>query len=465
MKVWGGRFKSQSSGLLERFNASIDFDYKLYHEDIKGSIAHGKMLHKIGILTEEEASQIESGLLTIEAEIEVAIASGDVSQVFNIGNEDIHMNIEALLVSKIGPLGKKLHTGRSRNDQVSLDLKMYTMVKTKEIMVQIKGLMSLLLELGEAYVDDIMPGYTHLQRAQPIRLSFHLMAYFQMLKRDYSRYADLYERMNEMPLGSGALAGVNYESDRLFISEALGFKGITENAMDAVSDRDFAIEFGSAGAMLMMHLSRFSEELILWSSSEFKFIEISDTFTTGSSIMPQKKNPDAAELVRGKTGRVYGNLMSILTVMKGLPLAYNKDMQEDKESLFDTAETVAMCLDVFTEMLKETTFLTDNMKKTVKAGFLNATDLADYLVLKGIPFRECHEIAGKLVGHCIENGMALEELSLEVFKAWCPLIEVDIYQTLDIETVIENKKSYGSTSKKSVLTSLENGKAFIKSLE
>jgi len=461
MKLWGGRFKSQSSDLLERFNASIDFDYKLYQEDIKGSIAHGKMLQKIGILTEDETLLIESGLLAIEAKIGAAIAAGDFSGLFDIKHEDIHMNIEAMLVSQIGPLGKKLHTGRSRNDQVAVDFKMYTIVKSKVIMGHIKGLMSLLLELGEAYVDDIMPGYTHLQRAQPIRLSFHLMAYFQMLKRDFGRYADLLERMNEMPLGSGALAGVNYESDRTFLKDALGFKGITENAMDAVSDRDFAIEFNSAGAMLMMHLSRFSEEMIMWSSSEFKFIEISDAFTTGSSIMPQKKNPDAAELVRGKTGRVYGNLMGILTVMKGLPLAYNKDMQEDKESLFDTAETVEMCLTVFTEMLKETTFLTGNMKKAVKAGFLNATDLADYLVLKGIPFRECHEIAGKLVGHCIDKGIALEDLSLEDFTDQCPLIEADIYQTLDIETVIENKKSYGSTSKKSVLKSLENGKAFM----
>lgn len=459
MKLWGGRFSGGTSDLLERFNASIGFDHKLYKEDIIGSLAHGQMLEKIGILTAEEYLLIEKGLLEIEAEIR----EGKVE--FDIGHEDIHMNIEVLLVNKIGPLGKKLHTGRSRNDQVAVDFKLYTMAKTVKIMGQIKSLMTLLLQLSEANVDVIMPGYTHLQRAQPIRLSFHLMAYFQMLKRDYTRYADLLERMNELPLGSGALAGVNYSNDRDLLKELLGFDAVTENAMDAVSDRDFAIEFASASAVLMMHLSRFSEELILWSSSEFRFIEISDTFTTGSSIMPQKKNPDAAELVRGKTGRVYGNLMGILTVMKGLPLAYNKDMQEDKEGIFDTAETVEICLEVFEGMLSETAFLKDNMKKAVKYGFLNATDLADYLVGKGLAFRDCHEIAGKLVGYAVDKGVALEDLDMETFKKYSPLIDEEIYKVLDIETVIENKKSYGSTSKASVLTSIKNGYVFIETHE
>lgn len=455
MKVWGGRFKTGSSELLEQFNASIGFDYKLFEEDIQGSLAHGQMLERIGILTKKEYEQIEGGLLSIHSDIQ----NGEVT--FDIKHEDIHMSIEVLLVERIGPLGKKLHTGRSRNDQVALDFKLYTRAKSLKIMSQIQELMQLLLTLSETHIDAIMPGYTHLQRAQPIRLSFHLMAYFQMLKRDYARYKDLLVRMDEMPLGSGALAGVNYKTDRDYLKEVLGFNLVTENAMDAVSDRDYAIEFNSVGAMLMMHLSRFSEEMVMWSSSEYRFIEISDRFTTGSSIMPQKKNPDAAELVRGKTGRVYGNLMGILTVMKGLPLAYNKDMQEDKESVFDTAETVEMCLEVFTGMLADTTFLKDNMKKAVKSGFLNATDLADYLVKKGLHFRDCHEIAGKLVGLCIDNHMALEDLPLETLKQYSTYFESDIFEVLDLENVVENKKSYGSTSRESVLKSIENGKNYI----
>lgn len=455
MKVWGGRFKTGSSELLEQFNASIGFDYKLFEEDIQGSLAHGQMLERIGILTKKEYEQIEGGLLSIHSDIQ----NGEVT--FDIKHEDIHMSIEVLLVERIGPLGKKLHTGRSRNDQVALDFKLYTRAKSLKIMSQIQELMQLLLTLSETHIDAIMPGYTHLQRAQPIRLSFHLMAYFQMLKRDYARYKDLLVRMDEMPLGSGALAGVNYKTDRDYLKEVLGFNSVTENAMDAVSDRDYAIEFNSVGAMLMMHLSRFSEEMVMWSSSEYRFIEISDRFTTGSSIMPQKKNPDAAELVRGKTGRVYGNLMGILTVMKGLPLAYNKDMQEDKESVFDTAETVEMCLEVFTGMLADTTFLKDNMKKAVKSGFLNATDLADYLVKKGLHFRDCHEIAGKLVGLCIDNHMALEDLPLETLKQYSTYFESDIFEVLDLENVVENKKSYGSTSRESVLKSIENGKNYI----
>lgn len=455
MKLWGGRFKEGTHELLETFNASIGFDQNLVLYDIEGSLAHGEMLMKIGILTEDEYSQIQKGLL----EILSAAEKGEL--VFEIKHEDIHMNVEVLLVEKIGDLGKKLHTGRSRNDQVALDFKLYTLEQSRKIQKKLIELMQVILTLSESHVDTIMPGYTHLQRAQPIRLAFHLMAYFQMLKRDFERYSDLIDRMNVLPLGSGALAGVNYPSDREFLKERLGFAAISENAMDAVSDRDFAIEFGSAGAILMMHLSRFAEELILWSSSEFKFIEMSDRFTTGSSIMPQKKNPDAAELVRGKTGRVYGNLMGILTVMKGLPLAYNKDMQEDKEGVFDTADTVNMCVVVFTEMLKETTFLKANMEKAAKQGFLNATDLADYLVKKGLPFRSAHEVAGKLVGFAIENQMVLESLPLEQLKAACDLFESDVYQAIDLIQVIENKVSYGGTSKAAVVKSIENGKAYL----
>ncbi|MDN5352222.1 MAG: argininosuccinate lyase [Clostridiales bacterium] len=458
MKLWGGRFKEGTNALLDQFNASIGFDYKLFAEDIEGSIAHGKMMCKIGVLTEEELAQIITGLRTLQGEIEAGTAP------LTLENEDIHMNIEALLVEKIGPLGKKLHTGRSRNDQVALDFRLYTMRKTETIMAKITVLLETLYEIAGSGVEVIMPGYTHLQRAQPVRLAFHMMAYFQMFKRDYARFADALERMDVLPLGSGAMSGVNYPTDRMYLKELLGFSEVSDNAMDAVSDRDFAIEFQSAASILMMHLSRFSEELILWSSTEFKFIEISDQFTTGSSIMPQKKNPDAAELVRGKTGRVYGNLMALLTVMKGLPLAYNKDMQEDKEGLFDTVETVEICLDIFSEMLKDTEFLADNMRKAVEKGFLNATDLADYLVHKGLSFRDCHAIAGKITAYCIEKDSTIEALSLEELKQFSEAFEADVYAAIDIETVIENKASYGSTSRKSVLESLEKANAFLKTL-
>lgn len=459
MKLWGGRFKENSSELLEKFNESISFDYKLFNEDIEGSVAHGKMLNKIGILTDEELKSVIKGLREIQAEIE----TGDAE--LTVKNEDIHMNIESLLVKKIGPLGKKLHTARSRNDQVAVDFRMYTMKKTKEIMELIKETLKVILTTSENQVDVIMPGYTHLQRAQPIRLSFHLMAYFQMFKRDYTRFSDLMDRMDVMPLGSGAMSGVSYETDRELLRELLGFSQISDNAMDAVSDRDFAIEFQSAASILMMHLSRIAEEMIIWSTTEFKFIEISDKFTTGSSIMPQKKNPDACELLRGKTGRVYGNLVSILTVMKGLTLAYNKDMQEDKEGLFDTVETVTISLEIFNEMLKDTVFLSENMKKAVKHGFLNATDLADYLVYKGLPFRDCHEIAGKITAYCIDKDITIEDMSIEEFKVYSDKFESDVYEAIDIENVIENKKSYGSTCKSSVLTSIENGKVFLELID
>lgn len=455
MKLWGGRFDQSTHKLLEKFNASIGFDQKMFQEDIEGSIAHSKMLNRIGVLSEKEMYQICEALYGILTDMEQGLIH------FLDENEDIHMGIENLLVERIGAVGKKLHTGRSRNDQVAVDFRLYVLRKAKGISEKVLDLMTQLLEISEKNVDTIMPGYTHLQRAQPIRLGFHLMAYFQMMKRDYSRLQDLMERMDVMPLGSGALAGVNYETDRVYLKEQLGFKHISENAMDAVSDRDFAIEFNSAAAILMMHLSRMAEEWVIWSSSEFKFIEIGDAFTTGSSIMPQKKNPDAAELVRGKTGRVYGNLMGLLTVMKSLPLAYNKDMQEDKESVFDSVETVEMCLDVTTEMLKVTAFLKDNMRAAVNKGFLNATDMADYLVHKGVPFRTSHEVVGKLVKHCVALDTMLEALPLETLKTFDSHFDEGVYEWIDIDHVIEQKKSYGSTAKASVLASIKNGYAFL----
>lgn len=452
MKLWGGRFKESTHHMMDEFNASITFDQKLYEEDIEGSIAHAKMLCKIGVLDKNELSELITALRMIQAEIE----TGDAT--LTIANEDIHMNIESLLAEKVGNLSKKLHTARSRNDQVAVDLRLYVKKALDGLTGKLDDLMNLLLELGELNMDTLMPGYTHLQRAQPITLAFHLMAYYEMFSRDLDRCNDLYKRVDVMPLGSGALAGVNYETDREYLKVQLGFSKYSMNAMDAVSDRDFVIELQSVGAIIMMHLSRFSEEIILWSSTEFKFIELSDQFSTGSSIMPQKKNPDAAELIRGKTGRVYGNLMGILTVMKGLPLAYNKDMQEDKEGLFDTIETLDVCLSVFTEMLSSSKFLKDNMALAVTKGYLNATDLADYLVAKGLPFRECHEIAGKITMDCIDKNIPIEALSLEELKTYTHLFEESVYVALEPFTSIESKKSAGSTSRKSVLEHINSCK-------
>ncbi|GAB6108202.1 argininosuccinate lyase [Fusibacter bizertensis] len=462
MKAWQGRFVTGSSDLLEKFNASIGFDYKLFSQDIKGSIAHSSMLQAIGVITENECATIQDGLLSIESELSNRINQGETN--FDVKYEDIHMMIESMLVEKVGDVGKKLHTARSRNDQVAVDLRLYTISKILGIQKLTFELMKVLIELSEAYLDDILPGYTHLQRAQPVRLGFHLMTYFQMFKRDYERFSDTLKRTSVLPLGSGALAGVNYETNRDLLKKLLAFNELSDHAMDAVSDRDFVIEFNSTAAILMMHLSRFSEELILWSSSEYAFVEISDAFSTGSSIMPQKKNPDVAELVRGKTGRVYGNLMGILTVMKGLPLAYNKDMQEDKEGLFDTVETLEMCLEVFTAMLGEIKFNTEKMKIAAKLGYLNATDLADYLVLKGLPFRDCHHITGNIVKKCIQLGCAIEELSMDELKQFSVAFESDVYAYLELDTVVEGKKSFGSTSKKSTLQMIENAKSYIEQL-
>ncbi|HOJ81451.1 MAG TPA: argininosuccinate lyase, partial [Clostridiales bacterium] len=395
MKLWGGRFTANTDKAVDDFHSSIRFDSRMYRQDIAGSIAHAEMLGKVGVISAEEAELICSTLREILSDIE----NGKVH--FETEAEDIHMNIEKILIERIGDTGKKLHTGRSRNDQVALDLRMYLKDEVRAIRSMLLELLSVLLDISEKNTDTIMPGYTHLQRAQPITLAHHMMAYFQMFRRDTGRLEDCYARMDVMPLGSGALAGTTYPLDRNFVAEKLGFTAITENSLDGVSDRDFVIELASCLSITMMHLSRFCEELILWSSAEFSFIEMDDAYSTGSSIMPQKKNPDVAELIRGKTGRVYGSLIALLTMMKSLPLAYNKDMQEDKEAIFDAVDTVKACLPVFTKMLSTLKIKREAMYRAACGGFTNATDLADYLVKKGIPFRSAHEIVGKMVLYCI----------------------------------------------------------------
>jgi len=455
MKLWGGRFTKSAADIVDAFNASIEYDQKLYKEDIQGSIAHSKMLSKVGILTTDEQKTIEEGLLQILTEIE----SGDFE--FSVAYEDIHMNIEKVLTDRIGILGKKLHTARSRNDQVALDLKLYMKTTVVDMIEQLDILMLTLVNLANDHTETMMPGYTHLQCAQPITLGYHLMAYFQMFKRDKLRLESCLEIMDLSPLGAGAMAGVSYETDRHFLANELGFAGVTENAMDSVSDRDHVIEFLSDASIIMMHLSRFCEELILWSTSEYKFIEMDDAYSTGSSIMPQKKNPDVAELIRGKTGRVYGNLMALLTVMKGLPLAYNKDMQEDKEPLFDTVETLDMCLKIFVEMIASMNVNKDNMKTATQKGYMNATDVADYIAKKGIGFRTAHEIVGKMVLYCITNNKNIDDLTLEEFKTFSDVFDESILSAVTIESCIQSKASYGSTSKKSVDVMIANAKAYL----
>jgi len=452
MKLWSGRFSKETASLVDEFNASIEFDQKLYKHDIQGSITHAKMLAKQGILSEEEAKLIIENLHTICKEIE----DGKIE--FKIELEDVHMNIEKLLIDRIGTTGKKLHTARSRNDQVAVDIRLYVKEAIIEITDLLRKMQETIISLAEDNMNTIIPGYTHLQRAQPVTFAFHVMAYFQMFLRDIERLEDCFKRTDSLPLGSGALAGTTYKTDREFLAETLGFSDICQNAMDAVSDRDLIIEFISCASTLMMHLSRFCEELILWSSSEFDFIEMDDAYSTGSSIMPQKKNPDLAELIRGKTGRIYGNLINILTIMKSLPLSYNKDMQEDKPPLFDTVETLKSSLFVFNEMIQTMKIKKDNMSHAAKTGFLNATDAADYLVEKGIPFRECHEIIGKLVLYCIENHGSIEELPLNILKKFSDKFEEDIYEKIDIKNCIEAKKSSGSTSQNSVAIMIENAK-------
>ena len=455
MKLWSGRFGKDTDALVNDFNASIQFDQRLYKEDITGSMAHAKMLGATGIISAADAEAIVAGLQSILADIE----AGKVE--FTADNEDIHMNVEALLTQRIGDAGKRLHTGRSRNDQVALDFRMYVREKIPVIVEQLLELETVLCRQAKKYQTAVMPGYTHLQRAQPISFAQHLMAYAAMLARDVTRLEDCRERLNLCPLGSGALAGTTYPIDRFMTARDLGFAGPMGNSLDGVSDRDYALEFLSALSILMMHLSRFSEEVILWCSWEFKFIELDDAYATGSSIMPQKKNPDVAELVRGKTGRVYGNLMSLLTAMKGLPLAYNKDMQEDKEPVFDAVDTVEMCLPVFAAMLDTMTVRTDNMRKAAGHGFINATDCADYLTKKGMPFRDAYTVTGHLVAQCTAAGKTLEELTLSELKAASDLFEADVYDALNLENCMALRASYGGPAVAETTRQIAEMEAFI----
>lgn len=455
MKLWGGRFTKNTEKEVDDFNSSIRFDARLYREDIEGSIAHAKMLGKQGIIPKDESELIIKTLTEILADIE----AGKVE--FLVDAEDIHMNIEKILIDRIGDIGKKLHTGRSRNDQVALDLRMHLMREEAEIASLLKKLIGTLVELAKENTKTIMPGYTHLQKAQPITLAHHLMAYAQMFRRDMERIADARRRTSYMPLGSGALAGTTYPLDRGFVADELGFEHITENSLDAVSDRDFVLELAFCLSLIMTHLSRFCEELILWSSDEFQFVEMDDAYSTGSSIMPQKKNPDVAELIRGKTGRVYGSLMGLLTVMKGLPLAYNKDMQEDKEQIFDAVDTVKLCLPVFTSMISTMKIHGDKMLKGARGGFTNATDAADYLVKRGVAFRDAHEIIGKLVLYAIDKNRPLDELSIEEYKQFSPVFEQDVYEAMGMNSCVSGRELYGGPAEKAVLTSITNCEKFL----
>ena len=455
MKLWGGRFSKNTDKLMDDFNSSIHFDSRMYRQDIMGSAAHVKMLGACGIIPQPDADLIYKTLFEILDDIE----NGKVE--FEVSAEDIHMNIEKILISRIGDVGKKLHTGRSRNDQVALDIRLYLRDEVKEIKSMLISLLRVVLRIAEENINTIMPGYTHLQKAQPITLAHHMMAYFQMFRRDLERLDDCLKRMNVMPLGSGALAGTTYPIDRNMVARELGFDRITENSLDAVSDRDFAIELASCLSIIMMHLSRFSEEIILWSSSEFSFIELDDAYSTGSSIMPQKKNPDAAELVRGKTGRVYGSLMALLTLMKGLPLAYNKDMQEDKEAIFNAVDTVKQCLPIFTRLLDTMKIRKDNMCNSAKGGFTNATDMADYLVRKGIPFRDSHEIVGRMVAYCLGKNKGISDLTMDEFKSFSDRIGDDVYDAISLETCVNERKSPGGPSPASVAVSINNGKSYL----
>ena len=455
MKLWAGRFQKETDTLVNDFNSSITFDARMYKEDIAGSIAHATMLGKQGIIEEHEAEKIIEGLKIILADID----AGQVE--FSLENEDIHMNIETMLTQRIGDTGKRLHTGRSRNDQVAVDFRLYVKQEIPKIINMVLDLEQVLIKKAEANLETVMPGYTHMQRAQPTTFAHYMMAYANMLRRDVTRLEDCLERMDECPLGAGALATSTYPVDRFQTAAALGFKKPTDNSMDSVSDRDFAIEFLSACSILMMHLSRFSEEIILWCSWEFKYVELDDAYSTGSSIMPQKKNPDVAELVRGKTGRVYGSLITLLTVMKGLPLAYNKDMQEDKEPVFDAIDTVEMCIPVFTAMLDTLTVLPKNMRNAASGGFINATDCADYLTKKDMPFREAYMIVGRLVNLCIKAGETLDTLPLKDFRSISNLFDADVYQALELKTCVNGRKVYGGPAKETVEQQIANIKAFV----
>lgn len=449
MKLWGGRFTKETNQLVHNFNASLSFDQKFYRQDIEGSIAHVRMLAKQGILTEQDRDKIVKGLMEIRADLD----RGDL--VITPEHEDIHSFVEAVLTERIGEAGKRLHTGRSRNDQVALDMRLYTRDEIDELIVLVKGLLSELLTLMEENLDTYMPGFTHLQKAQPITLAHHIGAYFEMFDRDYSRLHDIKKRMNYCPLGSGALAGTTYPLDREYTAELLGFAGPTLNSMDSVADRDYLIELLSALSIIAMHLSRFCEEIIIWNTNEYRFVEIDDSYSTGSSIMPQKKNPDIAELIRGKTGRVYGALFSLLTTMKGLPLAYNKDMQEDKELAFDAIDTVKGCILLFTGMISSMTFRKDVMEASAKNGFTNATDAADYLVNHGVAFRDAHGIVGQLVLFCIEKGISLDEMSLEEYQAISPVFEEDIYEAISLKTCVEKRTTIGAPGQEAMKKVLE----------
>ena len=447
-QLWGGRFTKETDQLVYNFNASISFDQKFYKQDIRGSIAHVTMLASVGVLTEEERDQIIDGLKGISKDIQTGAV--EITSEY----EDIHSFVEANLIDRIGDVGKKLHTGRSRNDQVALDMKLYTRDEIVDIKYLLKELMETLHRIMKEHIDTFMPGFTHLQKAQPITLAHHMGAYFEMFKRDRSRMKDIYKRMNYCPLGAGALAGTTYPLDREYTAELLDFAGPTLNSMDSVSDRDYVIELLSAMSTVMMHLSRFSEEVIIWNSNEYQFVDIDDAYSTGSSIMPQKKNPDIAELVRGKTGRVYGALTSLLTTMKGIPLAYNKDMQEDKELVFDAIDTTKGCLALFTGMLKTMKFNDARMEESAKHGFTNATDAADYLVNHGVPFRDAHGIVGKLVLTCIEKKIPLDELPLEEYRKISPVFEEDIYKAIDLETCVNKRVTIGAPGKDAMAKSI-----------
>ena len=443
-KLWGGRFKQSTDALMETFSASISFDKRLYDCDIEGSIAHCKMLARCKIISSAESKKIIKGLQRILRECDEGRFE------FSVRLEDIHMNIESRLREIIGPVAGKLHTARSRNDQVCLDIRLYLRKEVEDIVGELNNLCKALVAIAKKNIDHVIPGYTHLQRAQPVLLSHHLLAYVEMMLRDKERFLDAYKRINVMPLGSAALAGTNFPIDRKITAKLLRFPEISHNSMDAVADRDFAAEFCSASALVMMHLSRFCEEIVIWNSSEFGFLELSDAFTTGSSIMPQKKNPDAAELIRGKSGRVFGNLVSLLTLMKGLPLAYNKDLQEDKEPLFDTAETVKVCLRIFTDMMKSAKFIPIAKKELEVSGFLTATDLADYLVLKGVPFRDAHEITGKTVAFCLEKEKTLTDISLPELRKISKRFDKDVFEHIALNNSVDRKNVYGGTAKKQV---------------
>ncbi len=454
-KMWAGRFEQALDKIADDFNSSIHFDCKMYKQDITGSMKHAAMLALQGIISDDDCDKITAGLQSILDDLQ----SGALA--FDMDAEDIHMFVESELTKRIGDVGKRLHTARSRNDQVAVDIRLFLRDETNEIIVLIRQLLAAILVQAKAHKTSILPGYTHLQRAQPITFAHHLLAYAMMFTRDIGRLEDALKRMNYSPLGSCALSGTTYNTDRDFVAKELGFDGITLNSIDGVSDRDFCVELMSAYSTIMMHLSRFSEEIILWSSWEFKFIELSDSYTTGSSIMPQKKNPDMAELVRGKTGRVYGNLFTMLTVLKGIPLAYNKDMQEDKECIFDSIDTLKQCLRVFAPMIETMTVLTDNMYSAAQKGFINATDLADYLTKKGMPFRSAYKIVGQIVAFCINNDLVLETMSLEDYNKYSDLFCEDLYKEISLETCVAKRISAGGTGIDSVEKQIEYVSTFI----